>query len=146
MSGWLLQGLEEGVGGLQVEAVRFQEDVDLGARLVRTVDGVEVDVGDLFLADEVALRRHDLHIGMEALLHPRQVVQAPQPAVGTGQPRGEGQGGLGLAHPGRTEEQIGVRRPLLERPGEDGDGHLLPDDVSEQTPAPRLPALMAEQL
>ena len=98
-----------------LKLLRLQKDVHLGAGFIGAVGRVQIDLSDLVLADEVALGRYDLHIGMDPVQHPAAGV-ALAAATARGRPTGgKGQGGLALAHPRRSGEQIGMRSSLLQR-------------------------------
>jgi hypothetical protein len=129
----LLQRLQESVGGRDVEAVRLQDDVDLDPGLIRPVDGMKADVGDLLHEDEVAFGEDRLHIGMQPAQHAPAGVALAAASVRAGQPRREGHSGLGLAAPWRSLKQVGVRGALLQRALQDGHRHRLTHDIGEQT-------------
>ena len=102
----LLEILEERVGGVLVQRVGAEDEVDAPLALERPHVQVAAQLADVVDPDLLAERLEEVEVGMAAALDARVVAEQ----LGREAPRE-----LPLADPGRAVEEIGVRRPLLQR-------------------------------
>ena len=99
---WLLEVLEQGVGGVVVQQVGAEDEVDAAVGLERPHVQVAPQLADRVDADHLAERLERIDVGV---LRARRTDELPR----------ERPGKLSLADPVRAVEEVCVRRPLVER-------------------------------
>ena len=137
----LLEALQEGVGGLDVEPFGLDHDPDAAGR----EEGLEAQVGDergdLFDADELALAFDHGEVGVHPAGEALAVGAVPAAPTGGHQGGAELEREAPLAEALGPSQQVGVARSARQRAGEVGLGPRLTGNVSEHRLPPARRAL-----
>ena len=136
----LLEILEERVRSVLVQRVGAEDEVDAPLSLERPHVEIAAQLPDVVDPDLLAERLEEIEIGMAAALDARVVAE---------QLRREAPRELALADAGRTVEEIGVRRPFLQRGREQPLGLVLLRNGFEAAhvpPSRSRPALRAASI